>query len=251
MFVFPNIVIIIQARMTSSRLPGKVMLNLNNETVLAHVIQRCKKSRFISKVVVAFPDTSESQPIEVLCRELNVDYFAGSESDVLSRYYFAAKMLAADIVIRITSDCPLIDYSIIDAMLIQFLSKYSSDNKFDYYSNVVLRTLPRGFDVEIFTFKALEIAFNKAHDPIDREHVTRYLYTNKIEFNIGNYSVDSDFSLYRLTLDEKADYLMFEKLFQALDFEGIKEPLLYEILYILNKYPDIYEINKHIEQKGK
>jgi spore coat polysaccharide biosynthesis protein SpsF len=164
---------IIQARMTSRRFPGKTMAILAGKTVLAHVLSRAKRIPGVDKIVCAFPEDDASLPILNLCREERVIAFAGDEDDVLSRYYDAAKSVNADIIMRITADCPFIDSSVCGVVL-----KGLIDENQDYISNVYPeRTFPRGHDCEVFTFECLEAAHLAAEDPYHREHVTPWMQT--------------------------------------------------------------------------
>lgn len=240
-----KIVCIIQARMGSSRLPGKVMKNLRGKTVLGQVISRVLESKRIDKVIVATTINSLDDTIVKECRDLGVNYYRGSEENVLSRYYNAAKKENADIVVRITSDCPLIDPKIIDKMIVYFESRVPS---IDYLSNSIIETFPRGFDVEIFSFEVLEQSYKNADLDYEKEHVTPYIYMNKDKFKIKNYSSDEDYSKYRLTLDTIEDYLVISKIYNDLYKEN--EIFYYdEIIEYLNKNPSIVEINKNIKQK--
>ncbi|MBI2454501.1 MAG: glycosyltransferase family protein, partial [Parcubacteria group bacterium] len=175
--------IIIQARMSSTRLPGKVMKNLSGRPMLWQVITRCQKSKLANQVIVATTERAEDAVIEELCRKMDIPCFKGSLANVLERYYRAATEIRADVVVRITSDCPLIDPVIIDLCLNEF-----AKNKYDYISNVLPgdRTFPRGLDVEVFSFSALKTAFEKATETLETEHVTPYIWQNKKgHFTIG------------------------------------------------------------------
>lgn len=249
-FKKPKVAIIIQARMTSTRLPGKILLHLNGKPVLEHVVTRCKASKFVDDVIVAAPASSESLSIRSLVSNLeNVAYYEGDELDVLQRYYGAAKEFNADVIVRITSDCPLIDTSILDIMLNNFLTINSMDTNMslDYYSSGIQRTLPRGLDVEIFTMKTLECCYNEATLEADREHVTRYVYTNPKKFNLLGYEFHYDLSKYRLTLDSKEDFDMFLELFKY--FPKNEDIYFWNIIRVLKSYPYIAEINSKVEQK--
>ncbi|WP_186647664.1 cytidylyltransferase domain-containing protein [Fluviispira vulneris] len=242
-----NIHCIIQARMTSTRLPGKVMKILGDKSVLQHVIDRCSKSIYLSKIIIASPFGEESIPIRTFAEENNVQYFEGLENDVLNRYYCASQQFNSDIIVRITSDCPLIDPCIIDAMLSNFLCEYNTTQELHYYSNTIERTFPRGLDVEIFTKKTLEILNTEAFLAEDREHVTRYIYFNLDKFNVGNYKCLLNLSKYRLTLDTEEDFNMFKELHK---FNNIERFYLPDIIKILEKAPFIQKINENVVQKS-
>ena len=174
---------IIQARMGSTRLPGKVMMTLKNKTVLEHVIERVRQSNWIDEIIIATTTDKKDNDIEKEALKCGVKVFRGSEDDVLSRYYYAAKEYGLDIIVRITSDCPLIDSKVLDEVI-----QFYVDKNYDVVSNagadLSKRTYPRGLDTEVFSFKVLENAFTNAKEPYQREHVTPYIYekSDKIYF---------------------------------------------------------------------
>ncbi len=240
-----KIVAIIQARMGSTRLPGKVMKDLCGKTVLAHDIERVKQSKFIQEIVVA---TTTSEKDGSLVREaLNngVKVYRGSEEDVLSRYYEAAVESNADTVVRITSDCPLIDPFIIDRVVNCYI-----ENDYDLVTNAGLdwtqRTYPRGLDVEVFSFNILKEAHEKAKKPYQREHVTPYIYENSE--NIFYYKNDVDYSKYRWTLDTEEDFELIKAIYKAL-YKGKHDFYFYDLLELLEKQPQLSKINEHVNQK--
>lgn len=208
-----KVVCIIQARMGSTRLPGKVMLGLCGKTVLGHVIERVKMVKNIDEIVIATTTKEDDSIIVEEALKYDVKVFRGSEEDVLSRYYYAAKENDADVVVRITSDCPLIDPEIIDEMLSRFKYLYK-ENKVDYLSNTLERTFPRGLDAEIFSFKILEDAFINAEKYHQREHVTPYIYENANKFKlVGGYQKDIDYSYHRWTLDTEEDFELIRRIY--------------------------------------
>lgn len=240
-----KIVAIIQARVGSTRLPGKVLLDLKGKTVLYHVVDRVKKSKYIDEVIVATTDLGQDDKIVDECNKIGCKYFRGSESDVLSRYYLCAKENNADIVIRITSDCPLIDPLIIDEMIIKYL-------ELDYIimtnagiSNET-RTFPRGLDVEIFTFKSLEESYFDSRKKYQREHVTPYIYENtkKIFYFRNSY----DLSNLRLTLDTEEDFKLIDEIYSKL-YKNDCEFYLEDILKVVNANDYLKNININVIQK--
>ncbi len=237
--------IIIQARMGSSRLSGKVLKDLCGKSVLDHVLERVKQISLADEIIIATTVQKQDDKIEEECKRLGVKYFRGSEDDVLSRYYFAAKENNLDVVVRITSDCPLIDPKITNEVIKTFLS-----NNFDVVANVGAeldkRTFPRGFDTEVFSFNALEEAFNNAKEKYQREHVTPFIYENAKE--IHYYLNDIDYSKYRLTLDTEEDFELISKIYNKL-YKGEHNFYLDEILKVFEEDESLIEINKHIEQK--
>lgn len=239
-----NIFVIIQARMTSSRLPKKVLLPLCGSTVLEVVINRLK--HYKRNVIVATTNDGTEEPIVALCKRNNIKYFQGSTNNVLERYYFSAKNYNAkenDIIVRVTSDCPLIDSGLIDKCINMFhLGHY------DYVSNRINRTIPLGLDVEVFNFKLLKYTYENATEDFEKEHVTPYIYLTKNEyFNIGSCEEEVDNSQYRLTLDELSDYKaimeVYKKLKNKIDFN------YEELLEVLEQNSYIKEINCFVSQK--
>jgi spore coat polysaccharide biosynthesis protein SpsF len=166
-------VIIVQARMTSTRLPGKILKEVLGKSLLTYQLERLRRIKGAQAVVIATTTNDTDQPIVDFCVQNTVAYFRGSEDDVLSRYYGAALEHAADAVVRITSDCPLIDPEVVDQVISFYEVNYP---KFDYVSNVTQRTFPRGMDTEVFSMKALREAFENATKQLDREHVTPFIH---------------------------------------------------------------------------
>lgn len=243
-----KVVAIIQARMGSTRLPGKVMMDLCGKTVLEHVITRVKQAKEIDEIVIATTTKLEDKIIATGAERLGVKVFRGSEEDVLSRYYYAAKENNADVIIRITSDCPLIDPEIIDEMVYKFKNLYK-DNEVDYLSNTLERTFPRGLDVEVFSYKVLAEAFINAEKKYHKEHVTPYIYENPEKFNLVGYSSDTDYSYHRWTLDTPEDFELITKTYNAL-YDGKHEFYLDDIIALFEKIPELFNINVHVEQKA-
>ncbi|WP_446897236.1 cytidylyltransferase domain-containing protein [Clostridium sp. LBM24168] len=242
-----NIVCIVQARTGSTRLPGKVLKKICGKTVLEHVIGRLKRVRNIDKIVIATTTKKQDDIIVEIAEKSLVCYFRGSEQDVLSRYYYAAKQYDADIVIRVTSDCPLIDPEVIDNMIEKFKNLNKKEN-IDYLSNKIKPTYPRGLDVEIFTFDALEKCFREANKDYEREHVTPYIYLNPDKFKFKNYENKEDYSTFRWTLDTKEDLELIEIIYNNLYKEN---SLFYfeDILKFVLSNPEISKINKNVMQK--
>lgn len=242
-----RVVAIIQARMGSTRLPGKVMMKIQGKTVLDHVISRVKQSKGIDDIVIATTTESDDDTIVEEAKRLNVKCFRGSEDDVLCRYYYAAKENKADAVVRITSDCPLIDPKIIDEMITKY-KKLHREGKVDYLSNTLERTFPRGLDAEIFLFKALEDAYYNAQVTYQREHVTPYIYEHPEKFTLAVYTCDEDYSMHRWTLDTPEDFEMITKIYVELYIKD--ELILFSgIINFLIKHPEITEINNKVNQK--
>ncbi len=236
--------IILQARFSSSRLPGKVLKTLLDKPMLAHQIARLEKVRHKHKLIVATSVQQSDDAIEDLCKNLNITCFRGSLDDVLDRYYQAAvkynnKNTIKNIV-RITGDCPLIEYSIIDQVIELFLI-----TNVDYCSNCDPATLPDGLDVEVFSFSALKIAWEKANKPSEREHVTPYIRNNSNIFSATNFYYKPNLSHLRWTVDEPCDFDFVTKIYQAL-YESNPYFRLDDILSLLKKQPELNLINQGV-----
>ncbi len=240
-----NIVCIIQARVGSTRLPNKIFFDLRGKPVLGRVIERLQKSKLIDKIVITSPDSPANDVIEKYIKDnfSGVGVSRAPEKDVLNQYYQAAKKFGADVIVRITSDCPLIIPEVVDKVIQSFL-----DRNNDYVSNVLgKRTYPRGLDTEVFSFKALERIWNEGKEKDDREHVTIYLRKNPEKFSASNVEGEKDYSGYRLTLDEQKDYELIKTIYEKLDENKVMELEL--IIKFLEENPDLAKINQDVEQK--
>ncbi|TFD95795.1 cytidylyltransferase domain-containing protein [Jeotgalibacillus sp. R-1-5s-1] len=240
-----KITAIIQTRMGSTRLPGKVLKKLGDKTVLAHVIERVSQSTEVDDIIIATTENPEDHQVVDEALKAGVKVFRGSESDVLSRYYYAAKQNNTDVVVRITSDCPLIDPNIIDEMIKLYINE-SYDIVTNAGSDISQRTYPRGLDAEIFSFGELKNAFSYAKEPYQLEHVTPYLYENSN--NIYIYKHPYDYSMYRWTLDTNEDFNLITEIYKRL-YRGEHSFYLNDIIQVFKKEADLFAINKHIEQK--
>ena len=242
-----KVVCLVQARVGSTRLPGKILKEICGKTILHHEIDRLKKCKEIDEIVIATTDKEDDDKIVNEAKKLSVKYFRGSENDVLSRFYYSAKENNADIIVRVTSDCPCIDFEILDKMLIYFKDKYK-EKQVDYLSNTIKRTYPRGYDIEIFTFSALEKSYINAKKEYEREHVTPYIYDKTNNFLKLSFENKEDYSEYRVTLDTIEDFIVIKNIFENLYY---KNPYfkLNDVVQYLNNNLHIVDINKHIEQK--
>jgi spore coat polysaccharide biosynthesis protein SpsF len=236
-----KVVAIIQARMSSTRLPGKVLKKVNNETLLEHMLKRVKKSTKIDEIIVATTILESDDRIVDLCSKIGIKTYRGSEENVLSRYYEAAIANHADIIVRLTSDCPLMDPFVID----KCIELYQKD-QCDYVSNSLERSYPRGMDVEVFSFKSLETAYLNAKEMLELEHVTPYIYLNSSLFQLKHLTYSSNNSQYRLTVDTEED---LELVSWVINSFGDSNYTLEEILHLLKSNPEKALINAHIEQK--
>lgn len=242
-----NIVCIIQARTTSSRLPNKVLLNLpynGNKTVLEQVINRVKESKYINKIVVATTINETDNKIEKLCESLQISCFRGSEDNVLSRYYEAATKYKADLIVRITSDCPCIDYKIIDKLIELHLN-----NNNDFSSNNQVHSFPHGLDCEVVNYNILVEIFKNATEKYEKEHVMPYIYkSNPNKYKIGILKDKNNNHDIRITLDTKEDYVLLCLIYDFLyekDYYFDKDM----VIKLFQRKNYLYEINKNIEQK--
>jgi spore coat polysaccharide biosynthesis protein SpsF len=209
--------IVIQARMSSTRFPGKVMAALGNKPVLQHVIDRCRKVPFVDKIVCAFPAGRLSVPICQLCNENKILHCSGDEHDVLGRYYDAAKKHGLDVIVRVTADCPMLD-PIVVGEVIDLLKS----NNFDYTSNVFpKRTYPKGYDCEAFTFEILSAAHQTTTSPSDREHVTPWIQRAEgIRRGLVHQKIDT--SGYNLCVDYPEDIVRITSLMTRVREEKVK-----------------------------
>lgn len=238
-----KIVAIIQARMGSSRLPGKVLKDLGGATVLDRVLNRLGRSKLIQEVLVATTTESADDAIVEHCERKAHKVFRGSELDVLDRYYRAAKHSEADVVVRITSDCPVIDPGVTDATIGAFLECGA-----DYASNTRVRSYPRGLDTEVMTVEALERAWRESTKSYQREHVTPYLYENPDKFKLEGIENDADGSQHRWTLDTPEDLQLLQAIYAR--FKGRDDFGWGEVLELVESDPSLAEINRHIVQKA-
>lgn len=236
-----RVVAIIQARLGSSRLPGKVLLDLAGEPMLARVVERVQRAELIDDFVIATTNESRDDPLVELCGARGWAVHRGSENDVLDRYHGAAKASDADVVVRITSDCPLLSADVLDRVVARFLKTPT----LDYVSNTQdPRTFPRGLDVEVMSASALERAWTEDKDPAWREHVTPYIYRSG-RFELASVVNDIDFSAQRWTVDTPEDYAFAKAVYDELpaDFEWT------DVLALLERRPDIQALNVNIPQK--
>jgi spore coat polysaccharide biosynthesis protein SpsF (cytidylyltransferase family) len=212
-----SIVAIIQARMTSTRLPGKVLADIGGKPLLHKMIERVSLSKKLSNIIVATTINADDDPVEELCKQLNVSVYRGDEEDVLGRFSAAAKNYSAeDIIVRLTADCPLIDPEIIDQTIEVYERK-----KCDYASNTNVRTYPDGLDVEVFSRDILELANKNAKHTFLREHVTPYIRGSHAEYGCVNLKIEQlifpgDFSHIRWTVDTAEDLEVIREIFKNL-----------------------------------
>jgi spore coat polysaccharide biosynthesis protein SpsF len=229
--------------MGSTRLPGKVLRDICGKSMLARVVSRTQQATRLHEVVVATTRDTADDVIVAECRKLGVPFFRGDEQDVLDRYYQAAQAFQADAVVRITSDCPLIDAEVVDKVVLAFLNVRP-----DYASNTVMRTYPRGLDTEVMALRALECAWQQALEPYQRTHVTPYLYQHPDEFKLVSVTNDQDLSAHRWTVDTVEDLEFMRDVYERLDGDGAFPWT--RVLTLLAQEPHLMELNRAIAQKA-
>ena len=215
-----KIIAITQARVGSSRLPAKILKKFNNKTFLEIHLERVLKSKFINKLIVATTSLESEKPIIQICEKLGISFYKGSEDDVLDRFYKAIEFEDVDYVVRLTSDCPLIDPKLIDEII-----KRGLDKKVDYISNTLTEDFPDGQDVELIKFESLERAWKESSLKSDREHVTPYIRRNSTfygekKFMSSDFISSKNYNNVRMTIDEIEDY---NTLINLLDCLGINK----------------------------
>ena len=239
-----KVVAIIQARTGSQRLPGKVLMDLAGETLLARNVNRVRQAQSIEEIVVATTTQTSDDVIKDLCIDRGWSHFRGSEQDVLDRYFRAAVVYKADVIVRITSDCPLIDAEIIDCVVTEFMK---GQPHIDYASNVLgRRSFPQGLDTEVMRFDALERAWREATEAAQREHVTPYIYQNPNLFHLHQVHNKRDLSDMRWTVDTAEDLNFVRRIY---DHFGDRPFSWGDVLTVLAQFPQWQEINSHIQQK--
>lgn len=237
-----NIITIIQARTGSSRLPGKVLLPILNRPLLLRMIDRVKNSK-LENIIIATSKSPADDIIERLCDQEEIVVYRGSNEDLLDRHYKAALPYHPDAVVKIPSDCPLIDPNVINRVLKYYLDYHYI---FDYVSNLHPGSYPDGNDVEIMSFKALSKAWDSASKSYEREHTTPYFWENPDIFQIGNITWETgmDYSMtHRFTIDYEEDYIFIKKVYEEL-YPANPMFSLEDILLLLKRKPEIFNINK-------
>jgi glutamate-1-semialdehyde aminotransferase/spore coat polysaccharide biosynthesis protein SpsF (cytidylyltransferase family) len=227
-----GVVAIVQARMGSTRFPGKTLAEIEGRPMLWHVVNRARRARLIDKVVVATTDQPADDPIAELCHDEGIPCFRGSEDDVLDRFYRAAQKHAADVVVRITADCPLIDPVVID----EIVSRFNAGDC-DYISNTFRYTFPDGLDTEVFSFEALDRAWREARKPSEREHVTPYLRTGKFRTANVMSGAAENLSSQRWTVDHASDLDFVRRIYAGLSGHG--DFGFQDVLELLRRRPDL------------
>ena len=237
-------VAIVQARMGSTRLPGKVLLDLHGKTILGRVVERVGRMRKVNDLVVATSSLEADDAIEAECRRLGVACFRGSEDDVLDRFRGAAETLNAEQCVRITADCPLIDPALSDDIIAQFESASPS---VDYASNKIPQSFPRGLDTEVFTREALDRSARWAKKPYHRTHVTAYMYQTPELFTLLSVVSDVDRADWRWTVDTREDLAFVRSVYERLESKPEFDWL--DVVKLVDADPALAAINSHVVQK--
>ncbi len=238
-----NIITIIQARTGSSRLPGKVLLPLAGKPLLLRMVERVRMARTPMTVVVATTTDPDDTDIRVLCGQQRIPCYSGDPFDLLDRHYRAALLYDADVVVKIPSDCPLIDPAVIDRVLSYWIAHHRS---YDYVSNLHPASWPDGNDVEVMPIAILHEAWKKASRPLEREHTTPFIWEQPDRYRIGNVTWESgfDYSMsHRWTIDYPEDYQFIRKVYDALYSEGAPRFGIDDILGLLQREPELARIN--------
>jgi len=228
--------------MGSSRLPGKVLREVNGRPLLSYMLERVLRAKTLDSVVVATTNRLQDEPIVKLCQDQGVITFRGNEQDVLDRYYQCGLQLGADDIVRLSADCPLIDPQVID----EVVGVYKS-GKYDYVANTAppTGTFPQGMDVEVFSFAALRQAWRDARKPSEREHVTFYFWKNPSLFSTFRYDLSRNLSRYRLTVDEPEDLEVVSGVLTEL-FPVNPKFTMWDIVTFLEERPGLLSRNAHV-----
>ena len=235
---------IVQARMGSTRLPGKALLDIAGMSMLARVIDRTRRARTIDRVIVATTTKTQDDPLVEHARELSVDVYRGDEEDVLDRYYQAARHHKLDVIVRITSDCPLLDPGLSDEVVRPLLDAAS---RVDYSANTLRRTFPRGLDVEAVPFATLERVWREATSVHERAHVFPYIYEHPDRFSMMGIADTIDRSDMRWTVDTDEDLIFVREVYRTL---GAREFTWKDVLKVLDAKPELLQINAMVRQKS-
>ena len=224
--------------MGSSRLPGKVLKDIAGRPMLSYQIERLRRVKRAERIVVATTDQTADDAVERFCQKEKIACVRGSEHDVLARYHLAIERFPADVVVRITADCPLIDPAIVD----EAIAAYEPD----YVSNMLETTYPYGMAVEVFSAQALREAHREAKDPAEREHVTPFIYRHPERYRLRSLTMAPNLSHHRWTVDTPEDFELVSRLLKTLK----PHFTLQDVLAVLDEHPDWCAINAHVEQKA-
>jgi spore coat polysaccharide biosynthesis protein SpsF len=237
---------IVQARMTSTRLPGKILMRVLGKPLLRYELERLRRVPSLDELVVATTTNADDDPVAALCDQMGVASYRGSELDVLARYHEAATLYGAEAVVRFTADCPLIDPALSDSVIRRFLEGKGNP---DYYALGVTNAYPRGMDTEVFTAAALAESFAEGTEEPDREHVTYFIRRHPERYKISRMRCDKNLSVYRLTVDTPEDFALVSRIIETLCPQN-PDFTLDDIIALLEAEPELAKINGEVEQKG-
>lgn len=245
MYQGKKIVATIEARMTSSRLPGKVLMEFCGKPDLQHIIERLRRSQYVDEVVVATTVNKTDDPVIELCEQLKCKYYRGSEEDVLQRVLDTAKSVNADLIVEITGDCPVIDWRHVDYLVEMF-----GAGNYDYVANVIKRTFPRGFDTQVYPVAVLEGVNQLTNDPLDHEHVSLYIYNHPERYRLGNWEAPTlvHHPEFEITLDTKEDYQLIKKVYEEL-YPVNQDFSCEDVVQLLLERKDIADIVAEVKRK--
>jgi spore coat polysaccharide biosynthesis protein SpsF len=235
---------IVQARMTSTRLPGKVLMEVSGKPLLQYELERLKKVASIDELVVATTTNKEDDPVAALCEKLGVSFYRGSELDVLARFYETALLYEADAVVRFTADCPLIDPELSERVVRRYLANVGAID----YCCVDVSSYPRGMDTEICSFAALSEAYIEGTATPDREHVTYFIRMRPERYRKWHESCGRGWGKYRLTVDTPEDFALIKEIIERL-YPKNANFTLEDIMYVLESDPELPKINENARQK--
>ncbi len=240
-----KIVATIEARMDSSRLPGKILKEVYGKPMLERLVERVRRAKLIDEIVVATTTAPNDQATVEACQKMGVKCFRGSSEDVLDRVLKAAQTHKADLIVELTGDCPLLDPEIIDSVISRYL-----ENGYDYVSNVIERTFPRGMDTQVFSVKVLERVNRLTQDPVDHEHVSLYIYEHPETFQLGNVAAPAELRRpeLRLTVDTQEDLMLVREIYSRL-YPAKPVFSLKDVIHLLDAELELKDINAHIQQK--
>lgn len=238
------IVAVLQSRLTSNRLPGKVLLPILGQPMLVRQIERVRRARAIDVLKVATSTDASDDPIAGLCRQLGIHCFRGSLGDVLDRFFQATQHDGAEYIVRLTGDCPLIDAELIDRVV-----RFTREGGFDYASNTLEPSFPDGLDVEVFRFRCLEEAWREAQLPSEREHVTPFIYRQPRRYRLGSYKAEVDLSALRWTVDYPEDYEFVRQVYEDL-FPSKPCFTTADVLDLLKRRPELPALNAGVTRNA-
>jgi len=235
--------VVVQARMGATRLPGKVLKPIAGRPMIDYQLERLRRVKNASRIVIATTDQPADDAIAAFCAEAGVDCARGSEADVLARYHDALQRFPADAVVRVTADCPLIDPAVVDAAIAAF-----APQQYDYVSNMLEHTYPYGMAVEVMSADALREAHREARRPEEREHVTPFIYRHPERYRLKSLTVTPNLSHHRWTVDTPEDLQLVSRILQAL-YPRKPQFTMQDVLELLDEHPDWCRINAHVQQR--